>query len=241
MEYVPKVVFIDKPFKVDALPLKDIYVLDNWLCSELQQHYDEQLRFTNFWAKANEVRNHNSTTGLPHHSFWGGSMFRFQNYEVDDDVNPLDTKFTKYLNRRLQTEFGFKWVRFQYAGLNSQTQGLHGTTHADCAEEDEWNLSFLYYPNTFWNPKWGGALRIYDSPQQGLDGRDEHIKNHQVAEIEFKPNRLIMFDGRIPHGADAPTPSARYMDRRSLVLRGDEVRLTHTEENYDANDRLSYL
>jgi Rps23 Pro-64 3,4-dihydroxylase Tpa1-like proline 4-hydroxylase len=95
--------------------------------------------------------------------------------------------------------------------------------------------------NTFWNPKWGGALRIYDSPQQGLDGRDEHIKNHQVAEIEFKPNRLIMFDGRIPHGADAPTPSARYMDRRSLVLRGDEVRLTHTEENYDANDRLSYL
>jgi len=241
MEYVPKVVFIDKPFKVDALPLKDIYVLDNWLCSELQQHYDEQLRFTNFWAKANEVRNHNSTTGLPHHSFWGGSMFRLQNYEVDDDVNPLDTKFTKYLNRRLQTEFGFKWVRFQYAGLNSQTQGLHGTTHADCAEEDEWNLSFLYYPNTFWNPKWGGALRIYDSPQQGLDGRDEHIKNHQVAEIEFKPNRLIMFDGRIPHGADAPTPSARYMDRRSLVLRGDEVRLTHTEENYDANDRLSYL
>jgi len=225
MEYVPKVVFIDKPFKVDALPLKDIYVLDNWLCSELQQHYDEQLRFTNFWAKANEVRNHNSTTGLPHHSFWGGSMFRYQNYEVDDDVNPLDTKFTKYLNRRLQTEFGFKWVRFQYAGLNSQTQGLHGTTHADCAEEDEWNLSFLYYPNTFWNPKWGGALRIYDSPQQGLDGRDDHIKNHQITEIEFKPNRLIMFDGRIPHGADAPNPSARYMDRRSIVIRGDKVKL----------------
>ena len=50
-----------------------------------------------------------------------------------------------------------------------------------------------------------------------------------------------MFDGRISHGADAPNPSARYMDRRSLVVRGDEVRLTDTEENYDANDRLSYL
>ena len=239
MEYVPKVVFIDEPFKIDDLPLKDIYVLDNWLCSELQQHYDQQLRMTNFWAKTNEVRS-GSPTGLPHHSFWGGSLFR-KNYATDDDVNPLDVKFTKYLNRRLQTEFGFKWVRFQYAGLNSQTQGLHGTTHSDCKDEDEWNLSFLYYPNTFWNPTWGGALRIYDSPQQGLDGRDDHIKNHQIAEIEFKPNRLIMFDGRIPHGADAPNPSARYMDRRSLVVRGDEVRLTHTEENYDANDRLSYL
>ena len=239
MEYVPKVVYIDEPFKIDKLPLKDIYVLDNWLCSELQQYYDRQLRFTNFWAKTNEVRS-GSSTGLPHHSFWGGSMLR-ENYATDDDVNPLDTKFTKYLNRRLQTEFGFKWVRFQYAGLNSQTQGLHGTTHSDCKDEDEWNLSFLYYPNTFWNPKWGGTLRIYDSPQQGLDGRDDHIKNHQITEIEFKPNRLIMFDGRIPHGADAPNPSARYMDRRSLVVRGDEVRLTDTEENYDANDRLSYL
>ena len=74
-----------------------------------------------------------------------------------------------------------------------------------------------------------------------MDGRDDHIKNHQIAEIEFKPNRLIMFDGRIPHGADAPHESARYIDRRSLVIRGDEVRLTDTEENYYANDRLSLL
>ena len=31
-----------------------------------------------------------------------------------------------------------------------------------------------------------------------------HIKNHQIAD-SFKPNRLVVFDGRIPHGADAPT------------------------------------
>ena len=158
-----------------------------------------------------------------------------------DDTPPEMTWFTRYLDRRLQTEFGFKWVRFQYAGLNSQTQGLQGTTHKDCDLDDEWNLSFLYYPNKFWNESWGGALRQYDKEQQGLDGRDEHIKNHQIGEIEFKPNRLIMFDGRIPHGADAPDPSARYMDRRSLVIRGDEVRLEEEGENYHADDRLSYL
>jgi hypothetical protein len=50
-----------------------------------------------------------------------------------------------------------------------------------------------------------------------------------------------MFDGRIPHGADAPEPSSRYMDRRSLVIRGDEVRLEEEGENYHANDRLSYI
>ena len=42
---------------------------------------------------------------------------------------------------------------------------------------------------------------------------------------KFKPNRLLMFDGRIPHGADAPSPKARYIDRKSVVLRGDEIRL----------------
>ena len=124
-------------------------------------------------------------------------------------------------------------------GLNSQTQGLQGTTHADCSPEDEWNLSFLYYTNKFWNKEWGGSLRFYDEMQQGIDGRDEHIKNHQIGEVEFKPNRLLMFDGRIPHGADAPSPKARYIDRKSIVLRGDEIRLIKdTSEWFHANDRI---
>ena len=47
-----------------------------------------------------------------------------------------------------------------------------------------------------------------------------------------------MFDGRIPHGADAPNSKARYMDRRSIVLRGDEVQLVDEEEMFSANDRF---
>jgi len=50
-----------------------------------------------------------------------------------------------------------------------------------------------------------------------------------------------MFDGRISHGADAPTPKAKYIDRKSIVIRGDEVRLVDKEEFYDANDRLSHI
>ena len=126
-------------------------------------------------------------------------------------------------------------------GVNSQTYGQHGTTHTDCKEEDEWNLSFLYYYNTYWNKEWGGNLRIYDEPQQGLDGRNEHIRNHEIGNIEFVPNRLLMFDGRLPHGADAPTERARYMDRRSIVLRGDEIELVNKEDFYNANDRFHYI
>ena len=64
------------------------------------------------------------------------------------------------------------------------------------------------------------------------------MKNHQIGEVEFLPNRLLMFDGRIPHGADAPNERARYADRKSIVLRGDEVELVDKEEFYNANDRL---
>ena len=73
-------------------------------------------------------------------------------------------------------------------------------------------------------------MRIYDEMQQGLHGRNDHIKNHQIAEIEFVPNRLVVFDGRIPHGADAPTHEARYIDRKSIVIRGDEIRLVEDKE-----------
>ena len=240
MDYIPKVVYVDEPFKIQDLPLKDIYVLDDWLSTELHHYFDKSIVQASIWSKTNQVSS-NSPTGLPHHSFWGASWFR-DNETPEKDVATAHLYFPRYLNRRLQMEFGFKWERFQYMGLNSQTQGLDGTTHSDCPQEDEWNLSFLYYPNRFWNPAWGGTLRIYDKGQQGIQGREEHIKNHQIAEVEFKPNRLIMFDGRLPHGADAPNPSARYIDRRSLVVRGDEVRLLENDkEFYDANDRLSNI
>jgi len=240
MDYTPKVVYVDEPFKIQDLPLKDIYVLDNWLSTELHHYFDKRIVSSSIWSKTNQVSS-DSPTGLPHHSFWGASWFR-DNETPEQDVATEQLYFPRYLNRRLQMEFGFKWERFQYMGLNSQTQGLDGTTHKDCHEDDEWNLSFLYYPNRFWNPAWGGTLRIYGAEQQGIQGRADHIKNHQIAEVEFKPNRLIMFDGRLPHGADAPNPSARYIDRRSVVVRGDEVRLLENDkEFYDANDRLSNI
>ena len=44
------------------------------------------------------------------------------------------------------------WIQMEKISIhktNSQTFGQHGTTHADCDPNDEWNLSFLYYYNTF--------------------------------------------------------------------------------------------
>ena len=41
-----------------------------------------------------------------------------------------------------------------------------------------------------------------------------------------------MFDGRIQHGAEAPSEEAKYIDRRSIVIRGDECKLLNREDRY---------
>ena len=235
-----EVSYLDKPFKIKDMPLDKVYVVDNYLETSLHHWIENYLDTANMWSKSNKVRGQ-SKTGLPHHELWGAAFFVGQREDgslIRGDCTNFQSLPGKYLNRRICTDFGFKWKRFQYMGKNSQTFGQHGTTHADCDPNDEWNLSFLYYYNTFWNPAWGGDLRLYDSFQEGIDGREEHVKEHCIGSIEFVPNRLLIFDGRIPHGADAPDEKARYADRCSIVLRGDEIELVDSEELYNANDRL---
>lgn len=217
-----------------------VYVIDDYLETSIHFWLENMIKTANMWSKSNKVRG-DSKTGLPHHELWGAAYYVGQRKDgslVRGDCTSLQVIPGKYLNRRICTDFGFKWKRFQYMGMNSQTYGQHGTTHSDCDDDNDWNLSFLYYYNTFWNPAWGGDLRLYNSFQWGIEGREEHVRDNQIGSVEFVPNRLLIFDGRIPHGADAPTERARYADRCSIVLRGDEIELVDSEELFNANDRL---
>ena len=236
-----EVVHLDKPFKIKDMPLGNkVYVIDDYLETSIHFWLENMIKTDNMWSKSNKVRG-DSKTGLPHHELWGAAYYVGQRKDgslVRGDCTSLQVIPGKYLNRRICTDFGFKWKRFQYMGMNSQTYGQHGTTHSDCDDDNDWNLSFLYYYNTFWNPAWGGDLRLYNSFQWGIEGREEHVRDNQIGSVEFVPNRLLIFDGRIPHGADAPTERARYADRCSIVLRGDEIELVDSEELFNANDRL---
>tara|TARA_Y100000766_G_scaffold62036_1_gene51290 strand:+ start:577 stop:1314 length:738 start_codon:yes stop_codon:yes gene_type:complete len=236
-----EVVHLDKPFKIKDMPLGNkVYVIDDYLETSIHFWLENMIKTANMWSKSNKVRGE-SKTGLPHHELWGAAYYVGQRKDgslVRGDCTGLQVIPGKYLNRRICTDFGFKWKRFQYMGMNSQTYGQHGTTHSDCDDDNDWNLSFLYYYNTFWNPAWGGDLRLYNSFQWGIEGREEHVRDNQIGSVEFVPNRLLIFDGRIPHGADAPTERARYADRCSIVLRGDEIELVDSEELFNANDRL---
>lgn len=213
-----EVIYHDEPFKIQSLPLTDIHVFDNWLSPDIHFWFDSCVRHCARWNQTNQV----DRAGQIRHKFWGITFYR-EDYTRDD---PLDDYgwFAKTIDNRLQSEFGFSWKRFDYAGMNGQTIGLQGTVHEDCAEEDDQNISFLYYNNLHWQQEWGGQLRIYDEKAKREVGFHDNLLQHQIHAIDYKPNRLLMFDGRIPHSADAPVGTT-YHNRQSLVVRGSEAEL----------------
>lgn len=70
--------------------------------------------------------------------------------------------------------------------------------HTDAAPNIECETA-LYYCNLNWSREFGGETFFYDYEQKELN---------QV--IEYKPNRLIIFDGKIPHCARPPTIAATH-------------------------------
>ena len=83
----------------------------------------------------------------------------------------------------------------------------------------------------------GGPLKFYNEEAKMIDGYKQEFKKNQIAQVDYKPNRLLMFDGSIPHNADAPSDKCEYACRQSLVIRGDACRLEN-ELDYYANDRI---
>jgi len=71
---------------------------------------------------------------------------------------------------------------------NGHTYGSDGTVHTDTALPNTYTT--IYYPHESWHPDWGGETVFFNR------ARDEI-----VASIYPRPNRMLIFDGRIPHVA----------------------------------------
>jgi hypothetical protein len=91
----------------------------------------------------------------------------------------------------------------QYIGLNGQSRGQDAATHTDCALDAEDLLSILIYIGEDTD----GDLHLFDKDDQQT----------LLERITFRPNRLVAFDGSIPHRAFAPTNDSF---RISAIVRG---------------------
>jgi hypothetical protein len=71
---------------------------------------------------------------------------------------------------------------------------------------------------------------VYSRESEGQRGFSKDlVDKYQIAEIEYKPNRLIIIDGTLPHSADAPNTNSGYAFRKTFVARG------HVAEIVDKN------
>jgi hypothetical protein len=98
---------------------------------------------------------------------------------------------------------GVAITNVQYVGLNGQLRGQDASMHTDCMMDAEDQLSILIYVGEDTD----GDLLLFDK------------EDHQAVleRVPFRPNRIVAFDGSIPHRAMAPT-NDRF--RVSGIVRG---------------------
>jgi len=82
---------------------------------------------------------------------------------------------------------------------NGHTYGSDGTLHTDTGLANTYTT--VYYPHEEWEPNWGGETVFFDRARSDI-----------LASVFPRPNRAVIFDGRIPH-------VARGVSRTCPVLR----------------------
>jgi hypothetical protein len=89
---------------------------------------------------------------------------------------------------------------------NGQIKGQNGNWHTDHGDK-----TVLYYP-TEWKPEWGGSTYFQ------INGSEK--------EIEYKKNRLVVFDSAVSHYGSCPT-----VDNILRVSIAFNLRKTTADEN----------
>ena len=117
----------------------------------------------------------------------GAPATRFWHF---DELEKIDY-FNNFLYEKITSKLNKKFNGYGRIYANGQTAGQCGNPHIDA----DGDLTFLYYPNPEWKLDYQGHLIFLKD-----DSEDAEVDRI----IEYKPNRAILFDGKIPHYADAP-------------------------------------
>ena len=131
--------------------------------------------------------------------FWGLTMWRRERYDMNFvNVDHIPTTealmgFLKYYNQKYVPEINLVPNMLH---CNGQTVGQNGKGHRDVYNDDFKNYTLMLMINTKWEKEWGGQFEILDKEK----GNPKVVKT-----IDYKPGRVIFFDGSIPHRGIGPT------------------------------------
>jgi SM-20-related protein len=106
-------------------------------------------------------------------------------YDCDTELQRFPVVYDVWKLLREELPEGHRLIRCYANGI---TYGSDGTVHTDTALKNVYTT--IYYPHAVWQPDWGGETIFFDRG-----------KTDAIACVYPKPNRLVIFDGRIPHVA----------------------------------------
>lgn len=149
------------------------------------------------------------------YSFIKNSMYK---------INGSDGEFTDKVGQQIYSAYstadlhrmgffesdGFKLLDNKHNLLQKQIKqirvNLSTNNEANCLHTDGCGTTFLYYSNIEWDITWGGHTLFMDDNIQ-----------EAVHTSLYKPGRVLLFDGTIPHMIMTPTIVAK-KPRFSLAL-----------------------
>jgi hypothetical protein len=151
---------------------------------------------TPHWMLTNSTHNEK---GEAMHRIWGASYIDHYRRGGWTGLPPVLYGAIATLLKRLDVRF----TEPEYIGLNGQSRGQDASTHCDCAHNSTDDLSILVYLGEDTD----GDLVLYDKAD----------RERPLQRIAYRANRIVVFDGSIPHQAFAPTDDKF---RMSVIVRG---------------------
>ena len=137
------------------------------------------------------------------YSFMKSSLFRADGYDAyamplemqmyssfsEDDLGNLGF-MDKAPVRALRDKYGLDDMELKRIRVNLSTPSERNRPHTDGD-----GVTLLYYANLEWDLTWGGHTLFLDDNADDVD-----------TVIGFKPGRIAIFDGSIPHMLITPSP-----------------------------------
>ena len=152
---------------------QEIYVFDNvYQSHHTQKFYD--IILNSFYV----IDMNDSNSGEYYNKMSMGAKYSKEDIERMGVIEHLPENIKQQFNLSLQTN--------ERGLVNAITSSGVYHPHDDAGKGAKW--SFLYYANMKWDLEWGGDTLFLKDDRQTI----ENI-------VQCKPNRVVIFDARIPH------------------------------------------
>lgn len=131
--------------------------------------------------------------------FWGLELWKRKSYNLPSinskHINLIGQLFN-FINFYIQEFTPELNLLPNFIHCNGQTMGQDGHSHVDAYDDGFNYYTLMIMANSKWDKNWGGQFEILENSSNN---------SKVIKTIEYKPGRVIFFDGNYSHRGMSPT------------------------------------